>query len=233
MSSLVLSIVNLTAGAVFNSVCDRFANSLKHSDCTDEKCRQLIVRELDEIKTRLDGLARKDLLSSVSFLKDGLCLLSYTFEGTANQSEVYKSENNLDYVKECLELDENDASSPWKRSGEELHSHIAIFNKALTCEPGTLDVTSKERFISAKTSFENAYTKATEAFNNEALSTTERILATKLRVVSKILQWLEDPGMAIAFCKLYLQQLHELPAVRKRYVDLYKRIYVSKLRLDK
>ena len=217
MSSVVLSIVNLAAGAVFNSVCDRFANSLKHGDCTDEKCRQLIVRELDEIKTRLDGLARKDLLSSVSFLKDGLCLLSFTFEGATNQSEVYKSENDLDYVKECLELYENDAS-PWKRSDEELQSQIAVFNKALNCEPGTLDVTSKERFISAKTSFESAYTKATEAFNNEALSTTERILATKLRVVSKILQCLEDPEMAIAFCKLYLQQLHEMPAIRKRYV---------------
>ena len=220
MSSIVLGIVNLATGAVFHNVCDRFANRLKHGDCTDEKCRQLIVRELDEIKIRLDGLARKDLLSSVCFLKDGLCLLNHTFEDTANENETYEAKNKLEYVKECLELDESE-DSPWKQSNEELHSQIAIFNKALNRSPETLTVTSKERFTSAKLSFENAYSKATEAFNNEALSTTERILATKLRVVSKILQCLEDPDMAIAFCKLYLQQLHEMPAIRKRYVCVH------------
>ena len=217
MSSIVLGVVNIAAGSVFNSVCDRFADKLKDGDCTDEKCRQLIVRELEEIKTKIDGLARKDLMSSVCFLKDGLCLLSYTFERSANQIGVYESENKLGYVTGCLELDEIDGS-PRKRSNEEMRPQIAAFNKALNCSPETLTVPSKERFVSAKTSFENAYTKATEAFNNEALSTTERILATKLRVVSKLLQCLDDPDMAIAFCKLYLQQLHELPAVRKRYV---------------
>jgi hypothetical protein len=45
---------------------------LKDGDVTDEECRRLIVRELDDIKSKLDGLARKDLLSSLCFLKEGV-----------------------------------------------------------------------------------------------------------------------------------------------------------------
>lgn len=194
MSSIVLSVLSFATGSLYNNVCDRIANRLNDGDCTDEKCRQLIARELDEIKTRLDGLTRKDLLSSVCFLKDGLCMLNCTFQGEAsvNVRESCKAES----IFESDEL-------------------ITIINKTLN---RSLRVcVSKEVFNSAKLSFQNAYLKATEAFNNEALKTTERILATKLRVVSKTLQCLEDPEAAIAFCKLYLQQLHELTSVRKRY----------------
>lgn len=219
MTSIVLSIVNLATSAVFDNICDRLANRLTHGDCTDEKCRQMIVRELDEIKTKLDGLARKDLLSSVCFIKDGLCSLDHSFESTEKKKEAHEDEHiKLDYVKECLQIDGDEIheSSPWRDSKEDLHSQISILHKAVNRSPETQTVRSKERLISAKSSFEIAYSKATEAFNNESLSTTERILATKLRVASKILQCSEDPPMAIAFCKLYLQQVHELPAVRKR-----------------
>ena len=214
---MVLSVVNLAAGSFFDNVCDHVANRLKHGDCIDEKCRQLVVRELDEIKTKLDGLARKDLQTSICFLKDGLYLLNCIFEDAASESENDATENKLAHVKECLVID-GKGDLPWKQPDETLKSEIAILNKALSRSSQTLTVEASERFVNAKLSFENAYLKATEAFTNEALSTTERILATKLRVVSKILHCLEDPVMAIAFCKLYLQQLHELPAVKKRYV---------------
>ena len=75
MSSIITSAINLTFGLLWNKVRDHTANQLKEGDMTDEKCRQLIVRELDDIKTKLDGLARKDLLSSVDFLEEGLAFL--------------------------------------------------------------------------------------------------------------------------------------------------------------
>ena len=55
-----------------NKFRDHTAGKLKEGDMTNEKCRQYIVRELDDIKTKLDGLAGKDLLSSVRFLKEGV-----------------------------------------------------------------------------------------------------------------------------------------------------------------
>ena len=75
MSSIITSAINLTFGLLWNKVRDHTANQLKEGDMTDEECRQLIVRELDDIKTKLDGLARKDLLSSVDFLEEGLAFL--------------------------------------------------------------------------------------------------------------------------------------------------------------
>ena len=52
-----------------------------------------------------------------------------------------------------------------------------------------------------------------EAFSNEALSTEYRILATKLRVISRILVSLEDPDAAVETCKLYLTKLHDLSTI--------------------
>ena len=55
MSSIITSVLNLTFGLLWKKVRDHTANQLKEGDMTDEKCRQLIVRELDDIKTKLDG----------------------------------------------------------------------------------------------------------------------------------------------------------------------------------
>ena len=51
------------------------ANELKEGDVTDETFRSLIEREIDEIKWKLDGLARANLLASISFFKEGLIYL--------------------------------------------------------------------------------------------------------------------------------------------------------------
>jgi hypothetical protein len=54
---------------------------------------------------------------------------------------------------------------------------------------------------------------ATEAFNNVALSAEDRLMASKLRIVSRILEGLEDPQAAVHDCLLYLKELQDLPAV--------------------
>ena len=59
-----------------NKARDSVAAKLKDGDVTDAKIRELVVRELNDIKTKLDGLSRKDLLSSYSFLKQGIDMLN-------------------------------------------------------------------------------------------------------------------------------------------------------------
>ena len=66
-------------------------------------------------------------------------------------------------------------------------------------------------------SFQESNKEATRAFNNEALSTEDRIMATKLRVVSRILESLQDPDAAAATCKVYLEELHRMAAVREMF----------------
>ena len=55
---------------------------------------------------------------------------------------------------------------------------------------------------------------ATEAFSNETLSIEGRILATKLRVISRILESLEWPDAETDACNLYIKELHDLPFVK-------------------
>jgi hypothetical protein len=79
---------------------------------------------------------------------------------------------------------------------------------------GKLKITSNES-ESAKERFKDARKRATHAFCNEALNVQDRIFATKLRIVSEILECLDNPDTAITSCLLFLEKLHDLPAVRE------------------
>lgn len=63
--------------------------------------------------------------------------------------------------------------------------------------------------------FEKARLKATEAFNNETLSTCDRIRAMAVRVAARVLEKVDNPDEALEACMLYMQELHFMPAVKK------------------
>ena len=75
MSSLITAVFKATIGLVVTKGRDKLAEKLNEGDVTDQKFRGMIVREIDEIKKKLDGLARKDLLASISFFEEGIVLL--------------------------------------------------------------------------------------------------------------------------------------------------------------
>ena len=209
MSSIITGVLNITFGLLWSKVRDHTANQLKEGDMTDEKCRQLIVRELDDITKKIDGLARKDLLSSVSFLKEGLTFLNLSQDESTDGETSSKQKQNEDF-------DQAEASTMMA-----VAAPSSVFNEAcslaLSKEIRKLNIVSGERFASAMRSFLEANKEATRAFNNEALSTEDRIMATKLRVVSRILESLQDPDTAAATCKVYLEELHRMPAVREMF----------------
>ena len=55
-----------TIGLLVNEERYTVTEWLRDSEMTQQKFRGVIVREIEEIKSRLDGLARKDLLASIS-----------------------------------------------------------------------------------------------------------------------------------------------------------------------
>lgn len=63
-----------------NKERDTVAERLRDGDVTQQNFRGVIVQEIEEIKSRLDGLARKDLSASISFFKEGIELLYEVFE---------------------------------------------------------------------------------------------------------------------------------------------------------
>ena len=80
MSSIATAVFKLTVGLLVNKSRDKAAEKLKDGDVTDQIFRDLIVREIDDVKSKLDGLSRKDLLASISFFKEGIELLYRVFD---------------------------------------------------------------------------------------------------------------------------------------------------------
>ena len=71
MPSIIAAVLKATAGLLVNNGRKLAADKLKEGEVTDERLRNLIVREIDGIS----GLARANLLSSISFLKEGIVYL--------------------------------------------------------------------------------------------------------------------------------------------------------------
>ena len=199
MSSIVTSILSSTVGLLWNKARDKTAESLKDGDITDAKLREIVVRELNDIKTKLDGLSRSYLLSSYSFLQEGIQLLNVCLEKFEQKAVV--NEGN----------DDRDETSRMPSNGESDTLNEAL---ELSQAMGKLQIVSKE-FESAKERFKDARKRATDVFCNEGLNIQDRIFAAKLRVVSEILEYLDNPDTAASSCLLFLEKLHGLPAVRE------------------
>ena len=192
MASIVTSVLNVTVGWLVTKGRDAAAKKLKEGDVTDEQFRSMIVREIDDIKSKLDGLARKDLLTSISFFKEGIVFL-------------YKILDKKGFVEE---------STAKAQAAAKTISLVTGKGNLLLSD---LDDAGMRALFDAKKRFDNARMKATEAFNNVALSTSDRILAMEYRVMSTILEKIDNPMEAIAACKLCLEELHSMPAVVKSF----------------
>ena len=190
MSSILTSLLKFTIGILVTKLRDEAARRL-FGDPTDESFRELISRELNEIKSKLDALIRKDLLSSVEFLEDGICHL---------QMSILRSEPS---AEECDMLD----------SGESL----SVARIGLATTTGMYVITSEERFKRAQECFKIAGQEATRAFSNSALEINDRVLAIKLRITARILEGIKDLECAVNAGAMYLESLHELPAVQEAF----------------
>ena len=202
MASIVTKILCSTVGLLVNKARDSAAAKLKEGDVTDAKIRELVVRELTDVKTKLDGLSRKDLLSSYDFLQEGVDLLNVSLEKSKLEQKALVSEAQ----------DDRGATMPTGvQSG--------ILNEALELSQamGKLKINADKEFESALERFKDARKAATHAFRIESLRIDDRMLAAKIRVVSEMLECLETPETAIPGCLSSLKKLHALPAVQEMF----------------
>ena len=61
MSWIIEAVFNTAIGWLVNKGRDIIAETLQEGDVTNKKIRDLIVREVEDIKSKLDGLSEKDL----------------------------------------------------------------------------------------------------------------------------------------------------------------------------
>ncbi len=74
MSSIITCILKATVGLLRDKARDSASDKLKDGDLADERLREIIVKGLTDIKSKLDCLSLKDLDASYSFLKEGVDL---------------------------------------------------------------------------------------------------------------------------------------------------------------
>ena len=205
MSSIITAVFKLTVGLLVNKGRDKAAEKLKDGDVTDEKFRGLIVREIDDIKSKLDGLSRKDLLASISFFEEGIGLLYNVLDKARSRS---------------------DHGASTTHAGDEACS---LADRMRNLEIVDLEESALEALFKAKKRFEESRRKATEAFANEALQAADRILAMQYRVMATILETVDNPEHAIEPCRVCLKELNSLSAVQNSFnVQLKKGIQVLK-----
>ena len=206
MSSIITAILKSTVGLLFDKARDNAASKLKDGDLTDEKLREIIVKDLSDIKSKLDCLSLKDLDASYSFLQEGVELLNLALDKLNEDQKV--SESSAD---EATRIVNNTASG--------------ILNAALSLPQAIqkLRISSDDRFVSAKDRFKASREQATIAFNNKSLSIKDRIMACKLRVAATILEsGFGDPEAATTACLLSLKELHGLPTIQEIFAVFLK-----------
>ena len=200
MSSLITAVFKATIGLLVNKGRDKLAEKLNKGDVTDQKFRGLIVREIDEIKSKLDGLARKDLKTSISHFKEGIELLYEVFESARPSSEH----------KILTEQAASVEAFPLSREMRKL-------------ELTSMDETATRLLSTAKERFKEDRREATKAFNNEALELPDRLLAMQYQLMATILETVDNPEDCLRPCKVCVEDLHDLSGVKECFkVELKK-----------
>ena len=205
MSEIVTSLLKAVAGFLVDKARDRAAEKLKEGDVTDKKIQELIQREINDIKSKLDALSRKDLLTAIDAFQAGVRYL-YQALGIGPNTVL----TNATIAPVLIVAIER-----------------GIRNVGFT----EFGVEAKNSLLRAKKRFEMAREEATKAFNNEALDTLQRITAIRYRVMAAMLESLAESLAATTDlsslsresalqsarpeCEQSLQQLHSLPDVKK------------------
>ena len=189
MSVIITAVFKATMGWLVDKCRDEAAKKLKDGDITDQQFRGIIMREIDDLKSKLDGLSRKDLLASMSFFREGVELLYEVFEETRSKSE-YGADAAQAACAETVSLTEG-------------MKHLELTKSAT------------RKLADAKKRFESARERATDAFSNEALSPNDRILSMQYRVMATVLEKIDHPEDVLAPCKVCIEELNSLPVVQQ------------------
>ena len=196
MSEFITAVFKATVGWLVDKGRDEAAKKLKDGDVTDQQFRGIIMREIDDMKSKLDGLSRKDLLASIGFFREGIELLYEVFEEKRSRSE-YGADTAQAACAEAVSLAEG-------------MKHLELTESAT------------RKLSNAKKRFERARERATDAFSNEALSPNDRILAMQYRVMATVLETIDHPGDAVAPCKVCIEELNGLPVVQRSFEEQLK-----------
>lgn len=201
MSAIVKAVLTGTLGLLLKKSRQSLAEKLKDGDATDQQLRSWIIEEFDNVNSKLDAMARRDLKASLSFFKEGVVFLNKVMDSEAS-----------------------DVNTSMGKSAEETElSALAGVNTTSLVEGlrklhvENLDESATKALFDAKKRFDDARREATKAFNNDALPRFDRILAIAIRLMATILEKTENPADSLEACRSGLEELHSTPFVRENF----------------
>ena len=218
MSSIETFLFKATIGWLVNKGRDVTAEKLKEGDVTDKKVRDLIVREVEDIKSKLDGLSRKDLLAAVDSFETGVRFLFQALDvKSSGEASAATEKTSVGIKEENVDL-------------ADVVRIVSFASEMEKIQKIDLDEATKIKFSQAEKRFKMAREEATKASNNEALEVFDRITAIRCRVMAAILESVVETARiagdlspetvksalenALNECDQCLQKLHCLPAVQ-------------------
>ena len=183
---VVIFIAKHGLGFISDKLRDCATKKLQDGGLTAEKFNGYIIRDLNEINSKLDGISRRQLSASISCLEQGVLRLQNVCLTGASSIKMRPAQTSVT-VDDAL---------------------------ALANAIGRLKIKSDDLFKKAIECFKQAGIEARLAFHNKALSIKEIILANKVRMASTILENLDNPEVAASDCLLFLKELHAMPAIQ-------------------
>ena len=153
------------------------------------------------------------MVASISFFKEGIELLYEVFDKA-------KSRREYGTIKEEA------------AAGAASAEAVSLTRGMRKLELPDLDATATLLLANAKKRFESARTKATEAFANEALELSDRVLALQYRVMATILETVDNPEVALAACRVCIEELHSMSAVKECFAVEFKRGFWARFSKD-
>ena len=216
MSEFITSFLIDGLGFLVDKTRDRTAEKLKQGDVTDKKIGELVQREIQDIKSKLDAMSKNDLRTATDNFQVGLGYLCQALEiGSETVRSATSTEETLMNATKAPAL--NAAIEP------------GIKNAGFT----EFVDEAKHSLLQAKERFRLAREDATKAFNNETLDTLQRITAIRYRVMAAMLESVATSlaattdlsslslksalQSATPDCEQSLRQLHSLPDVKKNF----------------
>ncbi|CAB4037911.1 Hypothetical predicted protein, partial [Paramuricea clavata] len=166
MSEVITGLLKVTFALISNKVRAYCAEKLQDGDLTDQKFRGLIVRELDDIKSKLDAISRKDLCASMSFLQQGIQRLNRSF-GESSESE---NPTELPNEKKQSQSTKKTCAGACSTDKKPAQQSVAVEDAfALANAIGKLKIESNELFELAKKSFEdNSRQRTVHSFKKDS-----------------------------------------------------------------
>lgn len=216
MSAIVTSLLEAIFGLLFNKARDSAAEKLKYGDVTDKRIRELIQREIDDIKSKLDAMSRTDLLTAIDAFELGV---RYLYQALGIDSESMRLGTSTMETPQGPTQDQSFTAAIEK----------GIRNLVLT----EFNDEAKRSLRQGAKKFERARDKASDVSNNETLDTLQRINAIRYRVLASMLESVTESladtkdlsslsrkhalQTAKPECAQSLQKLHSLPDVQKNF----------------